>query len=582
MNIGERVGDYEVVGVLGIGGMGEVYKVRNVISDRMEAMKVLLPSMSGDPELASRFLREIKTQATLDHPNIARLHTAFQSGDQLFMIMEFVDGSSIEKLMTQDTLLLSDAMSYTSQVLEALAYAHARDVIHRDIKPANIMVTPAGVAKLMDFGIARMKADIHLTKTGHAVGSLYYMSPEQIKGSEPDPRSDVYSLGITFYEMVTGRKPFQGDSDYSIMAAHLQQLPAAPIEVVPGVPPEVSDIILMAIAKEPSARFQSADAFRAALKNAGATAAPGARITRILGVPPPMPAPAPAAVTAIMPPPLAYEPPPPVSMAPPLPPPPPPPAYAMAPNLPPPPPPAYSIAPVQPKSSSRRGLYMTLGSVATLVVLAAGIIEIPKLRRTSAQENLPLPVVAAPQQSQAPENRQPDPVPLPSAVAEPSPVPAAAPSPVVQVTPVSPRPTPAPGNPRPAPVPVPIVQAPQARPDNNPRPVPPPPQAQPAPAPQAAPQAPSASAAQLNQLRQEYNQLSIRASTAKDGLQGLQQQMQRQGLNLRADMREAQTRMDYQLKEAQDSIRAGNAEQAGKDLEMARLALESIEKFLGR
>src|SRR4029077_17657582 len=144
-----------------------------------------------------------------------------------------------EKLLSQGAMRLSDCVSYASQVLEALSYAHARGVVHRDIKPANIICTPSGTAKLMDFGIARMQADRHLTKTGHTVGSLYYMSPEQIKGSEPAPRSDLYSLGITFYEMVTGRKPFQGDSDYSIMAAHLQQAPAAPIEVVPGVPPDL-------------------------------------------------------------------------------------------------------------------------------------------------------------------------------------------------------------------------------------------------------------------------------------------------------------------------------------------------------
>jgi serine/threonine protein kinase len=120
----------------------------------------------------------------------------------------------------------------TSQVLDALAYAHARGVVHRDIKPANIMRTPAGTVKLMDFGIARMQADRQLTKTGTTVGSLFYMSPEQINGGQPDSRSDLYSLGVTLYEMVTGRRPFGGDSDYSIMAAHLQKAPVAPMEIV--------------------------------------------------------------------------------------------------------------------------------------------------------------------------------------------------------------------------------------------------------------------------------------------------------------------------------------------------------------
>src|SRR5579872_6443023 len=182
MNVGERVGDYEIVQVLGAGGMGQVYKVRNVFSDRVEAMKVLLPNLGGDKELAERFLREIKVQAALDHPNIARLNTAQLVGDQLIMVMEYVEGKSIESLLQNGQLPLPTALSCMVQVLDALGYAHAHGVVHRDIKPANIMLTPQGVAKLMDFGIARMETDRRLTQTGHAVGSLFYMSPEQIKG----------------------------------------------------------------------------------------------------------------------------------------------------------------------------------------------------------------------------------------------------------------------------------------------------------------------------------------------------------------------------------------------------------------
>ena len=267
MNIGERVGDYEIAGILGAGGMGQVYKVRNVISDRIEAMKVLLPNLGGDSALADRFLREIKVQATLDHPNIARLNTAQQVGNQLVMLMEYVEGSSIDTLLRSGPMELSESLQCTSQVLDALSYAHARGVVHRDIKPANIMLTPSGVVKLMDFGIARMQADRPLTRTGTTVGSLFYMSPEQINGGQPDLRSDLYSLGVTLYEMVTGRRPFVGDSDYSIMAAHLQQKPVAPIEIVAGVPLDLNDIILMAISKEPEQRFQSADAFHAAVRN---------------------------------------------------------------------------------------------------------------------------------------------------------------------------------------------------------------------------------------------------------------------------------------------------------------------------
>ena len=267
MNIGERIGDYEIVAILGAGGMGQVYKVRNVLSDRVEAMKVLLPNLEGDPDLADRFLREIKVQAALDHPHIAKLHTAMRAGNQLVMVMEFVEGSSLAQRLEAGPMPAAAVVSTVAQVLDALAYAHARGVIHRDIKPANIMLA-GGAAKLMDFGIARMKADRQITQTGSTVGSLYYMSPEQINGRAPDPRSDLYSLGITMYEMVTGRRPFLGDSDYSIMSAHLQQTPPAPIEIIPGVPAILNDVILMAIEKDPAARFQSAEAFGAALGSA--------------------------------------------------------------------------------------------------------------------------------------------------------------------------------------------------------------------------------------------------------------------------------------------------------------------------
>jgi len=191
--IGERVGDYEVIAILGAGGMGQVYKVRNIISDRIEAMKILLPNLESDPELGDRFMREIKVQASLDHPNIAGLHTAQRIGNQLVMIMEFVEGNTVESAIHKGPLAIPTAVDYTRQVLAALSYAHARGIIHRDIKPANMMVTSQGVIKLMDFGIAKLTADPKLTQTGHTVGSLYYMSPEQINGAATlDPRSDLY------------------------------------------------------------------------------------------------------------------------------------------------------------------------------------------------------------------------------------------------------------------------------------------------------------------------------------------------------------------------------------------------------
>src|SRR5215472_4595898 len=285
MKIGERVGDYEIVEVLGTGGMGQVYKVRNVLSERFEAMKVLLPNLAGSPQLAERFLREIKMQASLDHPNIAKLHTAFRDDNRLLMVMEFVEGLPLEKLLANGPLLTPTALGYAGQVLDALAYAHGCGVIHRDIKPANLMCTPSGAIKLLDFGIAHMKADPKLTQTGTTVGSLYYIAPELIKGAEPDPRCDIYSLGVVLYEMVTGRKPFTGDSQYSIMAAHMEGAPAAPANAVPWIPGPLSDVILKAIAKDPAARFQSAEAFKAALETTPPASAADQLATQVVSSP---------------------------------------------------------------------------------------------------------------------------------------------------------------------------------------------------------------------------------------------------------------------------------------------------------
>ena len=263
--IGETTGDYEIVGVLGSGGMGKVYKVRNTFSDRFDAMKVLLPDLSTNSELADRFLREIKVQARLNHPNIASLHTALNVNNQLLMIMELVEGNNLEKEITRHPIPYQDAEAYLMQILSALAYAHKNGVIHRDIKPANIILMPSGQVKLMDFGIARVTADRSLTKTGIALGSLFYMSPEQIHGEHPDARSDIYSLGVTFYEVLTGKRPINGDSDYSIMTAHLMHVPLNPAELNPLVPPALAEVILKSLEKDADKRYQSADEFLAAI-----------------------------------------------------------------------------------------------------------------------------------------------------------------------------------------------------------------------------------------------------------------------------------------------------------------------------
>jgi hypothetical protein len=265
IQVGATVGDYEVIGVLGRGGMGKVFRVRSALTLREEAMKVVSPDLEGRPELADRFLREIRVHASLEHPNIAALRAALRVDDQIVMILELVDGVGLDEVAQGGLVRPDTLVSYMSQVLSALAYAHERGVVHRDIKPGNILVTRAGQAKLTDFGIATATRELRLTKSGFTLGSLMYMSPEQIRGETVDGRSDLYSLGVTMYEVVTGRRPFDGENEYAVIMAHLTQAAVHPSEVNPAVPRMLGDITLRAMAKEAKDRFASAAEFQTAL-----------------------------------------------------------------------------------------------------------------------------------------------------------------------------------------------------------------------------------------------------------------------------------------------------------------------------
>jgi eukaryotic-like serine/threonine-protein kinase len=266
LEVGQRVGDYEILGVLGAGGMGQVYRVRNTLSDRIEAMKVLLPSLNAEPETAARFMIEIRTLAAFSHPNIAQLRTAFHLENQLVMLMELVEGQTVEYKAKRGRIPQEEALGYVLQLLSALGYAHARGVVHRDIKPANLMLTPRGVVKLMDFGIAKSEVQAQLTRPGTTVGSLHYMSPEQMRGSAVDSRSDLYSVGVLLYELLAGRRPFESNGMYSIVHLQLNMPPQPPIEINPLISRPLNDLILQSLAKDPAARFQSAEAFARALR----------------------------------------------------------------------------------------------------------------------------------------------------------------------------------------------------------------------------------------------------------------------------------------------------------------------------
>ncbi len=267
--IGERVGDYRITGVLGAGGSGEVYRAEHTITKRVEALKVLAPGRAHNTEEEQRFLREIQLHASLAHPNIASVHNAFSTKLGLVLVMELVEGESLEAILRRGRIPVETGVGYVLQVLSALAHAHANSVLHRDVKPGNIVIAPDGTVKLTDFGLARQTANPRLTQTGTPAGSPYYMSPEQIHGVAPvDARSDVYSTGAVLYEVAAGRRPFEGESAFEVMQAHVECAPPAPIEIEPALSPALNQAILIALAKDPGQRFQSAAEFRDAIEAA--------------------------------------------------------------------------------------------------------------------------------------------------------------------------------------------------------------------------------------------------------------------------------------------------------------------------
>jgi eukaryotic-like serine/threonine-protein kinase len=271
IRIGDVVGDYRVIDVAGSGGMGAVYKIEHLITRRIEAMKLLPPGSSDDPEQVLRFEREIQVQARLHHPNIVALYNAVRDGNSVALVMEFVEGESLQHLVAAGPLPVETAVDFASQVLRALAYAHEAGIIHRDVAPANIIITPDRIAKLTDFGLARGATDLRLSTSGVPVGSPWYMSPEQVKGTGAlDARTDLYGMGAVLHEMLTGGKLFEVEGAFAVMRAHVEAEPALASSRNPKVPAVLDDIVRKALAKDPAMRFQSADEFRRALQNVAA------------------------------------------------------------------------------------------------------------------------------------------------------------------------------------------------------------------------------------------------------------------------------------------------------------------------
>jgi len=265
--LGQRIGGYEFVDVLESTRNSIVYRVRNVAQRRFESLRVLAAAVQEDPVRVERFLREGKILSRISHPNILTFYSAESLDGQLILTTELLEGSTLAQRVELGPIPWAETCDYFFQTLSALGYAHARGVVHREITPASILVTPDGVVKLINFGLAKGAADPQLTVAGAVLGSLYYMSPEQVKGASVlDARSDIYSAGVTLYKILTGRVPFDCESQFDVMLAHVQAQPVLPSAMHSGVPPLFDTVVLQAMAKDPAQRFGTAEEFRDALE----------------------------------------------------------------------------------------------------------------------------------------------------------------------------------------------------------------------------------------------------------------------------------------------------------------------------
>jgi serine/threonine protein kinase len=265
--IGKQIESYLIQEKLGEGGMGTVYRALEVNLDRLVAIKVLNADVARDSSIGERFRAEARAQAHLNHTNIATLYNFLILDGTAMMVMEYIDGESFQQLVDRrGPIPAAEIVPLYKQALLGLGAAHRMGIVHRDIKPSNIMVNTSGIVKVMDFGIAKaMSGSRALTRTGIQVGTVFYMSPEQVKGERVDIRSDIYALGVTLYEMLTAHVPFSANSDFQVLSDHVNTAPPLPTKFYPYIPKGIENIVLKALEKSPDDRFQTVEEFGAAL-----------------------------------------------------------------------------------------------------------------------------------------------------------------------------------------------------------------------------------------------------------------------------------------------------------------------------
>jgi serine/threonine protein kinase len=583
--IGKKIANYEITGKLGEGGMGVVYKGMDTNLARPVAVKMLTAELAHNPEIVERFRAEARAQANLNHANLAVLYAFLVEDGTAFMVMEFVEGQTFEQMIrARGPVPPETALPLFKQALMGVGAAHRMGIVHRDIKPSNIMLNSAGVVKVMDFGIAKVVGTRGMTRTGMQLGTPAYMAPEQIQNKPIDTRTDIYALGITLYQMLSGQLPFQHESDFETMNSQVAATPPPMQQMFPYAPIQYQNVVMKALEKDPNNRFQTVEEFSAALENpdsvvpsgiaatviaAGAGAAPtGRTVMEGSGVAKTSaPSSAPAIAKTVMQPGVAP---------------------AVAPTSIAVPGSAQALPPLPPKKGGWNSGYTVAAIVVASAVIILAVVSFTRKGSvvTSAQVNAPSstssqnsalgsPQVATP----APAPTVPDDLMKSGTAADPSavsPVPGGGAASSAAMKPVASVKT---GGPSVA------VNAPGAKVNVSPNggvQVSAPGVSVSVPAQEAPPNMSGMSTQEVDELEHRIDQLSSRASAINSSLDRMQKQQAASGYGLRGDMVAAQASMKTNLQKAQSSMEHGDPVKAKKYADAAAANAETLEQFLGR